>query len=418
MTPITPITPITPGDPSDRPRILIVDDDALVRRIYLSKFSAEGFDVATAESGERALRELDGLRADVVLLDLMLPGIGGAAVIKAIRARAETRELPVVVFSNAYLDEEVHAARDAGASLVLGKSNHGPRQVVDAVRGVLVARTAPREWRLPLMAPVTPAASASESTAVSTARRRRSVSQLPANAFAERAGELLRSIADRHTALTSSRHDGLGLLELAHRLRSLAGIAAIAGHRTMACLAEATESLTRQVAEQPRCHTTSTLRTIGQAVACLHRLTGTHAVGDLPADAAALVVDDDQLVRALVKAALGKVGLATVPAGDAATALRLAAERNFAIVLSDVMMLGMNGLQFAARVRALPGYQATPIIFVTGLVDLPTFSDPAGSQASDVIAKPFLALELATKALAHLLRTGGRQVVDPWANVN
>jgi DNA-binding response OmpR family regulator len=69
------------------------------------------------------------------------------------------------------------------------------------------------------------------------------------------------------------------------------------------------------------------------------------------------------------------------------------------------MMEGMNGVQFATRVRAMEAYRQVPLIFVTGLTD---FRDRLGAIADlriDVIAKPFLIIELATKALSLRLST-------------
>jgi DNA-binding response OmpR family regulator len=79
-------------------------------------------------------------------------------------------------------------------------------------------------------------------------------------------------------------------------------------------------------------------------------------------------------------------------------------------VLSDVMMGRMNGFQFAARLRQLAGHARTPVIFVTAMADFDNYFRASGRSADDLIAKPFLLMELGTKALIHLFRGDD----DPW----
>jgi putative two-component system response regulator len=67
------------------------------------------------------------------------------------------------------------------------------------------------------------------------------------------------------------------------------------------------------------------------------------------------------------------------------------------------MMQDMSGFQFAARVRALPGYASVPIIFVTGLADFEHQFRSTTHGADDLIAKPYLLMELGTKALLHVI---------------
>src|SRR5687768_13607034 len=104
-----------------RPRLLIVEDDAIVRRIYAQKFSVAGFDVITVPDGESALREIKTNPPEIVLLDLMLPGVNGVEVLKQLRALPATSQTPVVVFSNSFLSNVVEAAWKAGATKCISK---------------------------------------------------------------------------------------------------------------------------------------------------------------------------------------------------------------------------------------------------------------------------------------------------------
>ena len=117
-------------------RILIVDDEALVRRGFAMILDAEPdlSVVSEAADGERGVEvALEGT-ADVVLMDIRMPGIGG---IEATRRIAQAHGPPVVVITTFSLDEYVFEALRAGASGFLLK-NTPPEQLADAVR--LVSR--------------------------------------------------------------------------------------------------------------------------------------------------------------------------------------------------------------------------------------------------------------------------------------
>jgi CheY-like chemotaxis protein len=95
---------------------------------------------------------------------------------------------------------------------------------------------------------------------------------------------------------------------------------------------------------------------------------------------------------------------------DPRQALDVLKRTRFDLILSDVMMDGMSGFQFAAQVRTLTGYAHTPIIFVTAHTDFELQFRASAHGADDVIGKPFLLMELGTKALLHVLVGDG----DPW----
>jgi CheY-like chemotaxis protein len=76
---------------------LLVEDDAAVRRLYRSGLALDGWTVSEAADGMEALRFLETMSPDVVVLDLMLPGIDGVDVLAELAAHAQTRSIPVVV---------------------------------------------------------------------------------------------------------------------------------------------------------------------------------------------------------------------------------------------------------------------------------------------------------------------------------
>src|SRR4051794_25707850 len=118
-------------------KILIIEDDQLVANIYRNKFNVEHFQVEIAMDGHTGFEAINSFRPDVVILDLMLPKITGIELLKKIRAQADLKELPVIVFSNTYLSNMVQEAWKAGATKCLSKSNCTPHQVVSVIRSLL-----------------------------------------------------------------------------------------------------------------------------------------------------------------------------------------------------------------------------------------------------------------------------------------
>lgn len=105
-----------------KPSILLVEDEADVRRIAeLALVRVGGFAVRTAESGEAALRAFAEARPGVVLLDVMMPGMDGPAVLRAIRALPEGRDVPIVFMTARTQRAEVDRYLALGAVGVITK---------------------------------------------------------------------------------------------------------------------------------------------------------------------------------------------------------------------------------------------------------------------------------------------------------
>jgi DNA-binding response OmpR family regulator len=81
------------------PRILLVDDDLAILRLLEVNFRMEGFDVDSAGHGEEALAAASNAIPDVVILDLMMPGMDGREIYDRLRGMPETAEVPVIFLS-------------------------------------------------------------------------------------------------------------------------------------------------------------------------------------------------------------------------------------------------------------------------------------------------------------------------------
>ena len=126
---------------SDKNRILIVDDDEVVRRSYLRSLQSVSCNVAAASDGEEALRTMEQNPFDVVLLDLRMPGQDGLSVLRAIKQKWPESEV-VIITGYPTVDSAKEAVR-LGAHDYVAKPV-GPQEVIAAA---VSARTRKR-WAL------------------------------------------------------------------------------------------------------------------------------------------------------------------------------------------------------------------------------------------------------------------------------
>lgn len=110
--------------------ILLVDDDPHLMHVLAMFFDLEGYHVLKARDGQQALDLLQEYQPDLVLLDLMMPGVGGLEVCKQIRANQKFKTVPVVIFTAADTREEELKAAGADRFIAKPYSLDGLRETV------------------------------------------------------------------------------------------------------------------------------------------------------------------------------------------------------------------------------------------------------------------------------------------------
>jgi two-component system phosphate regulon response regulator PhoB len=90
--------------------VLLVEDDPATREVYRFAFRNAGFVVTAVEDGIDALRRIESDPPDAVVLDIALPRLGGREVLKEMRARPETRGLPVVIVTGTDVSDFIEGA--------------------------------------------------------------------------------------------------------------------------------------------------------------------------------------------------------------------------------------------------------------------------------------------------------------------
>lgn len=197
------------------------------------------------------------------------------------------------------------------------------------------------------------------------------------------------------------------LFEFYQLLHAVTTHAGLAGLGRLARVASALEALLKEVFEEPESITPSSLRTIGLTLEFLLQLFQCPPEHQIETRVAAsiLVVDDETISRRTVCSALELANLNAISVGDPAMALRLLEENTFDLIFLDVEMPGMSGFELCAKLRTIPRHQKTPVVFVTSLSDFESRARSTLSGANDLIAKPFLLLELAVKALTYVMKS-------------
>jgi len=120
-----------------KPKILIIEEDRFLRKIYKNKFSRAGFEFREAISGDEGLNKVYSEKPDLVLLDLMLPKRSGFDVLVELKRDKSTRKIPVVILSNLAQEQDIQRVMSLGASDYLIKTEVSLSDVIDRVKECL-----------------------------------------------------------------------------------------------------------------------------------------------------------------------------------------------------------------------------------------------------------------------------------------
>jgi DNA-binding response OmpR family regulator len=122
-------------------KILLVEDDDILQRMYQKRLQSEGYEVIQARDGKTGLSLAKSDQPDLILLDIMLPGgLNGFDVLEQLKRDQKTKDIAVLVLTN--LDSEEKVAKEIGASGYLVKVNTKPDQVIVKVNELLFSQKA------------------------------------------------------------------------------------------------------------------------------------------------------------------------------------------------------------------------------------------------------------------------------------
>lgn len=118
-------------------RAVVVEDDKLLTNLITKKLKAEGYEVIHAENGERALSLMnEGPAPQVILLDILLPGVDGFEVLKQVKRHAKWKDTPVIILSNLGQESDISEGKRLGAAAFLVKALLSLDEIMREIRRI------------------------------------------------------------------------------------------------------------------------------------------------------------------------------------------------------------------------------------------------------------------------------------------
>ena len=114
-------------------KILIVEDEEILLNLLQKKLIEHGYEVLVARDGEEGLRAMRANSPDLVLLDVIMPKLGGFEVMEEMQKEEVLKKIPVIIVSNSGQPVEIDRAKNLGAKDWLIKTEFDPQEVVDKV---------------------------------------------------------------------------------------------------------------------------------------------------------------------------------------------------------------------------------------------------------------------------------------------
>ncbi|AHB41971.1 Two component transcriptional regulator, winged helix [Candidatus Saccharibacteria bacterium RAAC3_TM7_1] len=118
-------------------KIAIIEDDQTISQMYRMKFEANGYEVALADNGERAVALVESFQPDIMLLDLQMPEMDGTEALTEIRKHDWGKDIPVIILTNMGEEESPKELKKLGIKNYIVKADLTPSQVVERVKSTL-----------------------------------------------------------------------------------------------------------------------------------------------------------------------------------------------------------------------------------------------------------------------------------------
>ena len=118
-------------------KILIVEDDKFLRELMSQKLRTEDYEVVEAVDGEEGVAKAKESNPDLILLDLILPGIDGFEVLAKMKADPKLAKVPVIILSNLGQKDDIEKGLEMGANDYLIKAHFTPGEIIEKIESVL-----------------------------------------------------------------------------------------------------------------------------------------------------------------------------------------------------------------------------------------------------------------------------------------
>jgi len=123
-------------DPNSK-KILLVEDEDFIRDLYVRQLTKEGFTVKSAVDGQSGLAMLGAEDFDLLLLDIMLPGLNGLQLLREFKTKNPNSHMITILLTNLGQEAVIKEGFELGAQAYLIKASYTPDQVVNEVKNAL-----------------------------------------------------------------------------------------------------------------------------------------------------------------------------------------------------------------------------------------------------------------------------------------
>jgi DNA-binding response OmpR family regulator len=121
-------------------KVLIVEDDPLISRLYLKALAFEGFDVQMAENGQIGLEKVGTFLPEIILIDIMMPVMNGVEMLAVLKNDSATLDIPVIMLTNLSDTRTAEATIKQGAVRYIVKGDYDPTDVAIMVKDILAGK--------------------------------------------------------------------------------------------------------------------------------------------------------------------------------------------------------------------------------------------------------------------------------------
>ena len=402
-----------------REKILIADDDLFITTLYETKLHKDGMDVVLASNGEEAIQKLQTFVPDIILLDLQMPKINGVQVLTYIRAHPCLKNIPVIVFSNAFANNLVDQAWAAGATKFITKNQCTPNGLVLEVRETLeeannppeseappaleIQNTVPLSLRSGAASKVAPASSFSPAPVSAPVLSRASETPSPPFSSTAVASEFGSEVFEHVRAFLISEGDESGraaLLDLYQSIQSQLKSARQADRLTRrGRLGSALEKLIEYLYEFPKEISESNRATLAGGVILLGQMYRKEMKGREPVVQAeqVLVIAENKDDRDTISEVLNQEHICTICLSSLEQAIPLFEENRFNLIFLDSKD-DDGGIAMCLEAAS------TPLVTAVEQNLFKQKSKALAGEMSGVIAKPYIPAELTLSVLTRALR--------------
>ena len=114
-------------------KILIIEDEDILRNLLEEKLKQKGYDVSVAKDGQEGLSVMPKIMPDLILLDIIMPKVNGFEVMEKMQKSPNLKEIPVIIVSNSGQPVEIDRAKKLGVKDWLIKTQFDPQEVIQKV---------------------------------------------------------------------------------------------------------------------------------------------------------------------------------------------------------------------------------------------------------------------------------------------